>query len=339
MWEAKAMKILLVGLGSIGRRHLYNIRHLLPDAEITVMRHDENRLLPDQDEKLADRVVFRLQDALVMKPDCAFITSPAPFHVATATALARQGLHLFVEKPLSDRTDGVAELIALCRQRHLVLMVGYDLRHFSALQIMRANIQQGRIGRVLSFRAEVGQYLPEWRPTVDYRQTVTARRALGGGVLLELSHELDYARWLLGEVTTVQAHLARVGDLEIDVEDLAEIILTFASGAIGSIHLDMLQASPTRCCRVIGSEGTLSCDLINNKVSLYSRQTGQWNELDAETQLAGNAVYLAEIQNFLDSMAGRTAPLATGEDGLKVLEIALAARKSDAENRTIKLCQ
>ena len=135
---------------------------------------------------------------------------------------------------------------------------------------MRKALHQGHIGRVQSVRAEVGQYLPDWRPGIDCRQTASAQQALGGGALLELSHEIDYVRWLIGEIREVTARIARLSDLEIDVEDCAEIILTFENGTIGGPHLDMIQRAPTRTCRLIGSDGTLVWDGLTSHVARYS---------------------------------------------------------------------
>jgi len=250
------VRFLVVGLGSIGRRHLVNLRHLIPDANITVWRHAPLAGGGDVPRE-ADGVVTSLDEALSPRPDMAILASPAPYHVRTAAALASAGVHILVEKPLSDSLDGVDALIDACGRRGIVLMVGYHLRFDPSLTILHDAVADGIIGRLLSLRSEVGQYLPEWRPGTDYRQGVTAQRDLGGGVVLELSHELDYVRWVAGEVRSVRAETGRLGDLDTDVEDVAEILLRFIDGSIGSVHLDMIQRSPTRTCRIIGTEGTL----------------------------------------------------------------------------------
>jgi predicted dehydrogenase len=328
---------LLVGLGSIGRRHLGLVRELLPDADISVLRHSPNAPTDEQCSRLADRVVCHFEEAVAHAPAFAIIATPAPFHVETALRLADRGVHLLLEKPLSDRLDGVQELLDVCRRRQLVLMVAYVLRHHRSVQALRSAIQSGRIGRVLGMRADAGQYLPEWRPGRDYRETPSARKQLGGGALLELSHEIDYARWLLGEVTSVQATLARLGDLDLDVEDWAELTLRFAGGAVGSIHLDMLQRSPTRTCRVLGTEGTLAWDSQDPQVRLYSAGSGQWTDLDLPAPVERNAMYRAQLQHFLACVAGRASPCASGEDGKRVLEVVLAARESAALGKTVEL--
>jgi len=327
------MRALIVGLGSIGRRHLSNLRQIEPDASITVWhQHTRSDVVPG-----ADRVVYSLEAALIERPEVALIAGPAVTHIETGLALARAGIHLFVEKPLAHDVQQIEALIELCRQRNLIMMVGYNLRFSEPLRLMQQAASEGRIGRVLGLRAEAGQYLPDWRKDTDYRQGVSARRELGGGAILELSHELDYARWLMGEVKTVSAQADRVSDLEIDVEDLAEITLRFQSGAIGQVHVDMLQRAATRACRLIGTEGTLTWDAISNQVRLFEAATQTWRDLHPATPIDRNAMYVAELKHFLECVASRTPPLIGGEDGWRVLQIALAAKQSAREQRVIEL--
>ena len=332
------MRALIVGLGSIGRRHLANLRHLVPDAEITVLRHEGSAATPAEWRRLADRIVYRLEDALGARPEFAVIASPAPFHVALATGLARQGIHLFMEKPISDRIEGVQELIDLCRQQDVVLFVGYVLRFEPSLIAVRDAVHRGNIGRVMSFRAEGGQCLTAWRPQFDYRQTVTARKDLGGGVLLELSHEFDYARWIVGNVVSVMAQTDRVSDLEIDVEDVAELVVRFAGGAVGGVHLDMVQATATRTCRIIGTEGTIEWDGVSRSARLFAAGVKQWTDLySPPADFDRNTMYLGQMQHFLDCIGGRAMPRVSGEDGLRALEIALAAKESAVCGRIVEL--
>ena len=331
------LRALIVGLGSMGRRHLANLRLIEPAAHITIWHQRSKRQGVAEAPSPADCVVYNLEDALDTKPDAALITNPASLHIETGLALAREGVHLFIEKPLSNTLDGVDELLDLCRQWSLVLTVGYNFRFYRPLQVMRQALQEGRIGCIIALRAEAGQYLPDWRPGSDYWQGVSARRNLGGGAVLELSHELDYVRWLVGEVKTVSAQVGHLSDLEIDVEDTAEIILQFRNGAIGSVHLDMIQRPATRTCRIIGTEGTLAWDWSSHCVRLFSATTNTWSDLHPPKTIDRNEMYVAELRHFLDCVRGKEEPIVSGEDGRRVLEIALAVKRSSKEQRVVEL--
>lgn len=332
------MKALVVGLGSVGRRHLANLRALQPEAELGVLRSGSGGR--GDTTGLADYVVYDLDQALTHQPDVAVIAGPASQHVETATALARHGVHLLVEKPISDRLDGVDGLIGECKDRGLTLMVGYVLRFLPSLGHMRTAVSDGCIGRLLAIRAEVGQYLPDWRPNTDYRQTVTARSELGGGAFLELSHELDYLRWIGGEVMAVRAWSDRMSDLEIDVEDVAEITMELASGAVATAHLDLLDHSPVRRCRAVGSLGTLELDLLVGSLYLH-RSKDERAELWAADPTDRNGMFLAELTHFLDCVRTGTPAIVTGRDGQAVLRTALAARRASltGERVTVATCR
>lgn len=329
------MKILIVGLGSIGRRHLRNLKQIAPHTEIGVWRQQSRD--PDLGDlaPAVSRVFFNDQDALTWGAGAALVTNPAPLHIGTGLRLAEAGVHLFVEKPLSDGLHGVADLIDLCRRRHLALMVGYHLRFYPPLQRTRQALAEGIIGQPLFLRAEVGQYLPDWRQGRDYRIGVSASRALGGGAVLELSHELDYACWLMGKAQSVSAAVTRVSQLEIDVEDLAEITVAFEGGGVGSLHMDMIQRVPVRNCKVVGSAGTLVADLLQNHVRLWSPATGGWTDLYLDSNYDKNEMYLSELRHFLRCVEGLDSPVVSGEDGYRTLAMALAAKEASKQGRTV----
>jgi predicted dehydrogenase len=323
------VRALVVGFGAIGRRHLRNLRAMEPSASITVLRRPGSPAAAAG----ADRVVHDLGEALDGRPEIAVVASPAPTHVPIARALAERGVHTLVEKPLSHTVNGVADLIEQVGRTSLVFMVGYCLRFHEPLRALQSAIADGRIGRLLFLEASVGQYLPDWRPGVDHRQTASARRETGGGVLLELSHELDYARWLGGELEEVSAQAARMGDLDLDVEDWAAVTLRFASGARGCVHLDMLDRAARRGCRVMGTTGTVVWEAPQT-VRLFEAASGRWTDLP----LASPAdMYEAELRHFLACVREGRPPEVTLEDGQRALALALAAGRSAREGRTVRL--
>ena len=331
------MNYLVAGLGSIGRRHLKNIKALDPDASVTIWHTHSKRDRYDPLNENGDNVVYSDDDALQSRPDVAFITNPAPFHIPVAKKLAGGGIDLFIEKPLSTNLSDIDQLQRICHERKNIIMVGYNLRFHRPFQIIKQSLESGSIGTILSIRAEVGQYLPDWRPDSDYRSSVSARKDLGGGAVLELSHELDYVRWLVGEVASVFAHVGRLSDLEMDCEDTAEIILKFKNGVIGSVHLDMVQRVPTRYCRIIGTEGTILWDGTTDSVSYFAIKKPGWTLLHPPNNTDRNEMYLSELRHFLDCVKTRKEPAIGIEDGRRALAIAIAVLQSSEENRSVSV--
>jgi len=330
-------RILLVGYGSIGKRHLRVARRLLPHADIRVLR----RSFCDSVPEYSNGCFFNLGDALRFLPQLAVVASPAPFHMDTAVPLAEAGAHLLVEKPLSISAQSIPGLIELCERNSLVLMTGYNLRFLPSLMCFRELIQARHLtGRVLSVRCETGQYLPSWRPGTDYRQGVSARKELGGGALLELSHEIDYLRWIFGEIDWVKASLLRQSDLEIDVEDTVHLMLGFQGGGEGRglvacLNMDLVRHDTTRTCVAIGTEGSLRWNGLTGNVDFYGGSAGAWQSVFSHPHQRDDS-YLAEWRHLLGMIEKRAerVPLVSGQDGLRALQVVEAARRAAATGST-----
>lgn len=317
------MRILLVGLGSIGARHAANLRSL-GVTELLALRSGTQ---PTRETPDGIRSCERLEDALSWRPDAALITNPTALHVPIALQLAGAGCHLFIEKPLSNSLTGVQQLADLAKQRGLVALVGFNLRFHPALLKVREILSGGSLGALLAVRAHVGQYLPEWRPDQDYRAGYGASKALGGGVILDLIHELDYVIWLAGTVTSVFCLADHVSSLSTETEDVAEISLRLARGAIASVHLDCLDRALVRTSRFVLEEGSVECDLISNEVRVFRAPERVWSTVhtgDADR----NAMYVAEMRHFLACLRGEVEPVVGLEHAATVLTIALAAKES-----------
>jgi predicted dehydrogenase len=332
-------RALLIGSGSIGQRHLGVLRATLPHALITLLRRPNP---PELDRAIAaevDRVVSDIEAALDPRPDLAVIASPAPTHLGFARRLAEAGIPMLIEKPLSTDLEGCAELQAACQARRLPVLIGYTLRYHPAFQALAAQIESGAIGRVFSVRAEVGQYLPGWRPGTDYRRGVTAQRALGGGALLELSHEIDLVRALLGIPVSIQAQIERLGDLEIDVEDTVELVTRhrFDGGhhAHASIHLDLLQRAARRRLVVSGSEATLDLDFVSGRLQLLRDDEG--TDIAYPEITDRNMLYAAELGDLLQAMRTGKAVQVGLADGIATMRVIDAARRSAAAGQPVAI--
>ena len=327
-------RVLVAGLGSIGRRHVDVARKVLPNAEIAVLRH---RDCSEEAYPGVDRCFTHIEQAVQFEPDLAVVANPASSHLQVAKPLAAAGIPLLIEKPLAAHVEGVQEFIQYCAARGVTLMVGYNLRFATTLERLRDLLRANRIGRVLSVRAEAGQFLPDWRPTADYRKTVSANAAMGGGVLLELSHEIDYLRWLFGEVEFVSAVVRRQSDLEIDVEDVAHLTLgqrfdADAATTVVNLSVDFFRRDPVRMCTVIGTDGSLRWNALAGTVEIFEPDQLAWTQIFSDS-VERDTTYVSEWRHLLSCIAEGSTPRITGWDGLAALHVVEAARKSSASGR------
>jgi predicted dehydrogenase len=321
------MRILVAGVGSIGRRHAENLVRL-EAGDIAVFDPDP-AAVGAVTAALGVKGHVTLAEALDAAPEAVLVCTPTHRHLDVARAAVEAGAHVFIEKPVALSPDGVAELAAVAHERGRVAAVGCNMRFHPGVTTLRQELEAGVVGRAVCLRARFSHYLPNWRPGKDYRDTYSARRAEGGGILLEGVHEIDYVRWLGGEVDAIDAWAARLSSLEIDAEDCATLQLRLSSGAAGLIHLDALSPVKRRGCEVIGERGVLrwTSDGKAPEVVTVTRDTAAGREtvlrIDAYD---GNAMYVEELRWFLAAVRGEATPLARLDDGLRVLEIALRAR-------------
>ncbi len=327
------MRVLIAGLGSIGRRHLNNLL-ALGERDIVLYRTYRGALEADDPDTFP--VETNLADALGHQPQAVIVANPTALHLDVAIPAARAGCHLLLEKPVSHSLDGVGDLEAAVRQGGGRVLVGYQFRFHPGLQQVQRLLTEGAIGRPLSVRAHWGEYLPGWHPWEDFRRGYSARQDLGGGAVLTLSHPLDYLRWLLGEVAALWAFTASHSDLDLPVEDNAEIGLRFASGALGSLHLDYVQRPPAHRLEIIGSHGTLQWDNQDGAVRAYDPSIQEWATHPAPEEFERNHMFIEELRHFLALARGETEAVCNLEDGRRALELSLAVLESGASGRLVE---
>lgn len=329
---SQVKRIAIIGLGSIGRRHLRVLHKLRPDIEVLLVRSGKGA--PCSEEALAMGSVSSLDEAIDAGIDAAIISSPAPNHVEQAQKLASVGKHIFVEKPLSVTYEEASPLVGSLKSSEGKALIGYVLRYSPAANHFRKAIAEYKLGKLLFAAIECGSYLPDWRPDQDYRVTASAARATGGGVLLELSHEIDYANWFFGPFTCVQASLHNSGTLDVDVEDIAHLTLLTHSGFPVFINLDFCRRVSHRSCTLHGAEGTLSWDALAHSVTL-SAPSGDTHVSSFDVER--DDLYKAQLLHFLTCIEGGEAPQVSLDDGLSTLKIIDAARQSAMSGRVVTL--
>lgn len=344
------MKILMAGLGGIGQRHVRNLRTLLgSDVEILAYRtRGQTHVLTDKltIEPGADlasrydvRVFDQLAPALAQRPDMVFITNPSSLHIDTATAAAEAGCHLFIEKPLSHSWDGIDRLLEVVDKRRLVTLLGYQLRFHPSLRFVKELLDGDRVGAPLAVRMEVGEYLPGFHRYEDYRQMYASRRDLGGGVILSQIHELDIAYWFFGMPRRLFAVGGHFSDLEIDVEDVASLLLECQRDGRPlpvHVHQDYVQRPPSRRIEIVCSRGKVSVDLHALEVKVDHAETGACDR-HSFARFERNQMFLDEVKHFLACVRGEEKPIVSLRDGAQSLRIALAAHESIARGQVIDL--
>ena len=325
-------RVALVGLGSIGRRHLRLLKVMRPEVEVILVRSGQGRRWPE--EIHSKESVSSGSEAIAKNIDAAIISSPAPYHVRQAIQFVEAGIPVLIEKPLSNNMDNIQELKDVAERMPIPILMGYVLRHSTDLRFFDEMRLKNAVGRVIGAKIDCGSYLPDWRPEQDYRVTVSARNDLGGGVLLELSHELDYANWLLGPFESIEATLVNSGTLGINVEDNADLILTSKSGLTILIHLDFCRPDATRRCILEGSEGRLSWDGIEHSVRLQN-ESGEARFWPFTVER--DAMFSEQLRHFLSCIELGDMPIVTLDDGIAVMTLIEAARRSNQERAVVYL--
>ena len=325
--------ILIVGYGSIGRRHLQNLQTL--GYKNFVLYRTGKSILPDNGNATIS-IEYDLTKALSYKPIATIIANPTALHIPVALAAARAGSHLFLEKPVSHTLDGVEELIRLTKRKGLIVQTGFQFRFHPGLLKIKYLLETNAIGPVVSVQAHWGEHLPDWHPWEDYHKSYSARVDLGGGALLTLCHPFDYLYWLIGKINRVAAVTSRRGGLSITVEDTAEVILHFMSGAIGTVHLDFIERPTEHYLRIIGQKGVIHWDNSDGCVRLQSER-GVWEKLSLPNGFDRNSLFLDELRHFLSCIMENQQPQCTLDDGVATLRIVLAAKESAQKRRFVKL--
>jgi predicted dehydrogenase len=323
------LKILVIGLGSIGKRHLRNIL-ALGYSNVSVV----SRSGSVDDEYNFLHVYSSLDKALQESTfDVAIICTPTSNHIDTLVQLIDAGIHnIYLEKPVSHSISEVENSLDLSSISNKNIVVGFDLHFEPGFEKVKYLLAENRIGKVVSVNAQVGQYLPDWRPHEDYRKGMSARKETGGGVMLDLVHEFDYLYSLFGKAQTVAALYKNSGSLEIETEDVAEVLIQFTSGCLGTIHLDYLQQKLIRNCVITGSSGTITWNLAESSVS--------WLNADKEhtftyKEFVRNDRFIAIMNAFLKDENDQR--LTSFSSGLESLKMVVAAKQSSDKKQFISM--
>lgn len=309
------MKVLVIGCGSIGTRHIKNLINLNQIEKIFIytsildpIGRFENK------EKL--EVVGSIGNLNI---DFAIVANETHNHIETAQIIAEQGKHLFIEKPLSQNLDGIINLQKTVQKNNCKVFLAYNLRFLSAIQVIKNALSKEEIGNLYFAKVEFGHYLPFWGLKCDYRQNFRASREKGGGVSLDFTHEIDYMRYLFGQPKRWKVLKTKVSELEINTDDLFEGIYEYESGFLCNVHLDFLQNARKREIRIVGSNGSLECDFVGRKIKLnVNGKEALWNNNDL---FDIDKTYRDELNHFIQVIESKEPARVTLDDGIRAIEL------------------
>jgi len=328
------MKFFFLGLGSIGARHVRNLYSL---GERDFFAYRTGRAIAPVETECGVKRVKNYEEGLALRPDAVFITNPTSLHLPYAKKAVGAGCHVFVEKPLSNSLTGVKELEDLAGEKRCTVFVGYQMRFHPVLRAIREIIASGQIGQLAHAHIETGQYLPDWHPGEDHTKSYASRRDLGGGAILTLSHELDYAHWLLGPVRSVLCRGGTKTSLVRDVEDVAALLLEFTSGLASSLHIDYLQRPPSRGLKVVGTKGKIEWDYFADSARVYSYAPQAMREISLPPGFERNSMYLDEVKHFIRVIAGKEKNVIPLQEAIYTLKLSLASLESLEKGRIVSI--
>lgn len=293
---SKNLPILIIGFGSIGQRHYRNLSKL-GFSNVYVYDIDKEKIA---DKKLKTVKKINLKESKQF--DVAFICNPNNWHIKTAIQCAQAGCHLFIEKPLSHNLNGIKRLLRICQNKKLINMVGCNMHFHPCLRFIKDYLEKGKLGKVYSISHEFGSYLPYWRPNQDYKKNYAAKKATGGGIILDDIHEFDLLFWLNNYEKVIESKFIfdKVSDLKIETEDICIASFKFNNKVLGLVKCDYLQQNYRRSCKVVGARGSLEWNFNKNIVWLYTRQRSK--KLFEVKNYNINNMYINEIKYFFNNI-------------------------------------
>jgi len=330
------LRVLVVGCGSIGRRHArvlqeIGARHIAVCDPSDAARTSVQATL-GIGEGYAD-----FDEALTHGFDAVVLCTPPWLHIAQAKAAMEQGCDVLTEKPLSHNLDGIDDLIEMVEREDRILMVAFCMRFHAGLQRVKQLLDEGAIGRLFSCRFQVGEYLPDCRPGADYRGLFVTREDVG--VTIDYIHEPDIAIWFVGRpVRKVAAMTAQISDLDMAGDDVAEEILWFEDRCMAQIHLNVARRARRRVAEFVGTDGVIEIDFTDwDNCIIDAYRAGEDQPTREVLKGERDDMFRAEDQLFLESVISRQQPYLDAFEGRKALAVVLAAREASHTGKTIEL--
>ncbi|WP_276091112.1 Gfo/Idh/MocA family oxidoreductase [Pedobacter sp. JY14-1] len=305
------MNVLIVGFGSIARKHINALKAIGLDCRLFALRSDFNVKYYEGIENIFDL------NQLPVKPDFAIISNPTKLHAKYIELLSDSHIPLFIEKPPVSNLDDAEKLDSKVKSSGLFTYVACNLRFHPCIQYVKNHLSKGH-RRINEINVYCGSYLPEWRPGQDFRSIYSANSEMGGGVHLDLFHELDYLHWIFGAPVSVKSVKTNRSSLNISAIDYANYILDYRSFS-ASVILNYFRREPKRTFEIVYEDKTWHVDLLKNKIV-----DGAGDAIfTGDDSYSINETYLAQMQYFIDCLGTNRLPMNTFKDSIEVLHTCL----------------
>ena len=293
------MKFLICGLGSIGLRHLRNLK-ALGYTDVIVYSSGKS-VMPGVKKEVEQFEIYNsLSDALKQNPDVCMITNPTSLHIPVAMEAASAGCHLYIEKPLSNTLEQLDKLQTIVNNKKLKTFVTYQFRFHPHIKLLKSIFadEQKPYGKALYVTTEWSEYLPDWHPWEDYKQGYSARKDLGGGVLLTQIHPMNYLNYIFGDIDGVQVNKIATKSLGIEVDDVADLMINFNNGMSGHVHIDFLQKPRVHTMKIVTSTGRFAWDYHKNILNFVDKNCIE--EVFMNDNFDRNDMFMEMLKEFIE---------------------------------------
>lgn len=325
------MKVLIVGLGSIGERY---VRILKQNFEVYVSDVSNSRAMLVA-SKYDVEIISDLKETGSKNIVSAIVAVPNQFHLSVASELLRLGVSCLIEKPLTSNLNDIEEFFQLVNKSGCRVNVVCNMRFHPAIEALQKNILM--VGDIVFVESYFGNYLPNMRPGVDYRDLYCSRRAEGGGVVLDAIHEVDYLCYLFGELRLEHSYIDKLTNLDIDVEDFALLRLKSSNGALVNLTLDYLRQFKERGCSIYGTNGTLSWESLGKApeachVTFASSANSCREVLFSAGDVDYDEIYCDMLNSFLNEAERNSSKLLNVFNAANEVDICLQAVRGQRVN-------
>ena len=283
------------------------------------------------------KIIDSLDKALKENPTIGFITNETAYHIPIAIKLARAGLDLFIEKPLSNSTKGIKTLQRIVKEKKLIVQMGFHMRYHKCILKIHELLEQKKIGKIISGQVENASYLPDWHPYEDYRKGYAAKDKLGGGIVLTQIHEIDYLYWFFGKPRSIYSVTGKFSDLEISADDYSSSIIKFKKNITTEMHLDFFLGHEYKRCKIKGTKGIIFWNSVYNEVKFFDSKKKNWKIILKLKNFKRNDMYVDEIKYFLKCVKNRKKPMNSLDEGIDTMEIALNIIKSGRTKKVVEM--